>query len=77
MAITYLSGQRLQGLSSDTKPTDLPLGSQFEETDTFKIYQSGGGADVQISNENEDDNIAFSKVVGASKYGYKFASDHY
>ena len=42
MAITYLSGQRIQGLSSDTKPTDVPSGSQFEETDNRKFYQFDG-----------------------------------
>jgi len=39
MAITYLSGKRIQGLSSDTKPADVPDGSQFEETNTYKIFQ--------------------------------------
>jgi len=43
MAITYLSGKRIQGLSSDTKPTDVPLGSEFEQTNDYKTYQWGGG----------------------------------
>ena len=34
MAIKYLDAKRLQGLSSDTKPTDLPDYAIFEETDT-------------------------------------------
>jgi len=42
MAITYLSGKRIQGLSSDTKPTDVPAGSEFEQTDNYKTYQFDG-----------------------------------
>ena len=38
MAISYLSGGRIQGLSSDTKPTNVPLQSLFEETDTGKFF---------------------------------------
>jgi hypothetical protein len=38
MAITYHAGRRIQGLSSDTKPTNVQSGSRFEETDTRKIY---------------------------------------
>ena len=45
MAISYLSGGRLQGLSSDTKPTNVPIQSLFEETDTGKfltlLYANG------------------------------------
>ena len=38
MALTYLGGDRIQGLSSDTKPTNVPTFTRFEETDTGKIY---------------------------------------
>ena len=38
MAITYHAGRRIQGLSTDTKPTNVQSGSRFEETDTRKIY---------------------------------------
>tara|TARA_Y100000310_G_scaffold34614_1_gene32787 strand:- start:4125 stop:4889 length:765 start_codon:yes stop_codon:yes gene_type:complete len=44
MAVTYLSGQRIQGLSSDTKPTDVPVGSEFEQTDDYKTYQRGSNS---------------------------------
>ena len=48
MTIKYLSGNRIQGLSSDTKPlANIPAGSIFEETDTFKYYISNGSAWVQ------------------------------
>lgn len=51
MALTYYSGE-IRGLSSDTKPTTVPNGSKFYETDTKKKYmlisgvwteQVGGG----------------------------------
>lgn len=52
MAITYLGGGRITGLSTDTKPTAVPVGSTFLETDTNKEFlwngtawqQLGGGA---------------------------------
>ena len=34
MAITYLAAKILQGLEADTKPTNVPSGSIFRETDT-------------------------------------------
>ena len=38
MAISYLSGNRIQGVSGDTKPTNVPIQSTFEETNTNKLY---------------------------------------
>ena len=35
MAIKYLDAKRIQGLSSDTKPTNVPAGSIYVETDTY------------------------------------------
>ena len=37
MAIEYLDGGRIIGLSTDTKPTDVDAGSMFVETDTGNI----------------------------------------
>ena len=37
MAIEYLDGERIIGLSTDTKPTDVASGSTFIETDTGNI----------------------------------------
>ena len=34
MAIKYLDGGRITGLSTDAKPTDIPTGSSFIETDS-------------------------------------------
>ena len=42
MAIKWLDAKRLQGLSSDTKPTDVPLGTIFNETDTYKYFMFDG-----------------------------------
>lgn len=42
MAISYLAANILQGLSSDTKPTTVPTGSRFYETDTFDDYKFDG-----------------------------------
>ena len=39
MAISYLSCGRIQGIKSDTKPTNVPIQSLFEETDTGKFYK--------------------------------------
>lgn len=53
MATTYLSGNRIQGLSTDTKPTNVPLDSRFEETDTKKIYYfSSNGAPTYANAED-------------------------
>ena len=41
MAIKYLDAKRIRGLSSDTKPTNVPDGTLFEETDTYKVYWRG------------------------------------
>ena len=42
MAIEYLDGGRIIGLSTDVKPTDIPLGSTFVETDTGNIQTFNG-----------------------------------
>jgi len=38
MAIKYYAGNRLTGVSGDTKPTTLPTGSTFLETNTDDLY---------------------------------------
>ncbi len=48
MTITYHAGGRIQGLSTDTKPTDVPTTSRFEETDTRKIYYSDGSGWTEL-----------------------------
>jgi len=38
LAIKYLDAKRIRGLSSDTKPTNVPENTLFEETDTRNVY---------------------------------------
>mgnify|MGYP003645386671 FL=1 len=52
MAITYKGGNRLVGLSSDTKPTtdgSLVNGSSFTETDTGKKYKLNYGEWIETN----------------------------
>jgi len=44
MAIKFLAGNRITGLSSDTKPTTAVTDSEFTETDTKKQYIWSGSA---------------------------------
>lgn len=43
MAITYLGSRRIQGLSTDTKPTNVPNNTEFTETDTGDVYKVSSG----------------------------------
>lgn len=43
MAIKYLSSKRIQGLSSDTKPTNVQDDTEFTETDTGNVYKISSG----------------------------------
>ena len=38
MALKYLAGNKITGLAADTKPTTVPEGSFFTETDTKKEF---------------------------------------
>jgi hypothetical protein len=38
MALTYFKGGIVKGISSDTKPTDVPEGTIFVELNTFRVY---------------------------------------
>jgi hypothetical protein len=48
MAITEKKGpvqwfREFYGLSTDVKPTDVPIGSTFKETDTGNVYETADG----------------------------------
>ena len=60
MAITYKGGNRLAGLSSDSKPVNLANGSVFVETDTGKesILQYGSWS------ENNKPNNSIAELLG-------------
>ena len=53
MTIKYLSGRRIQGLSSDTKPISTQLGTIFDEIDTNKSYLAHKWATWNTSNESD------------------------
>jgi len=48
LAIKYLDAKRIRGLSSDTKPTNVVVGTIFEETNTriSFIFQGGEWLDI-------------------------------
>lgn len=56
MAITYLSGGRVQGTASDKtslgSTINLPVGTRFEETDTRKIYRMTHTAESSVTLDN-------------------------
>jgi|TARA_R110000824_G_scaffold12395_1_gene54323 hypothetical protein len=49
MTIKYLAGRKIQGLSSDTKPTNIQAGTVFDELDTHKSYIRHSSAWVQLT----------------------------
>ena len=60
MTITYHAGRRIQGLSTDTKPTNVQSGSRFEATDTRKIYY---GALPSVTFEDSfDENTSWTQA---------------
>lgn len=84
MAITYYSGKRIQGLSSDTKPTDVPDGSEFEQTDDYKSYQFydagytvGIGTDADwttITSLGTDSSVTSPTGLGANSWTFNGSS---
>ena len=78
MAIKYLDAKRIRGLSSDTKPTNVPENTLFEETDTFEIWFRQGSEWVtsapsyayimggRASNNNRSDTIFRCKMSTSS-----------
>ena len=69
MALKYLAGNKITGLAADTKPTTVPEGSFFTETDTKKEFilisgtwtASGVGASIEGS-EITAGTISISKL---------------
>ncbi len=50
MTIEYLGSKRIQGLSSDTKPTNVPDNTEFTETNTGNIYKIVSGTWSLLNN---------------------------
>jgi hypothetical protein len=44
MTLVYLSGNRIQGVSGDTKPSNATTNAIFFETDTFKTFDYSSGS---------------------------------
>ena len=44
--VTMHTGYDLRGMSTDTKPTDVPNGSTFWEMDTGKVYGFDAGGKI-------------------------------
>jgi hypothetical protein len=68
MTLKYFAGNRITGLSSDTKPTtNLPIGYTFFETDTLITYYWNGTTWTGITIDASDIDIAdlggFTDVV--------------
>ena len=71
MAIKYYAGNRLTGVSGDTKPTTLPTGSTFLETNTDDLYlwdgdswnvvASNTGTEI-LSNKSFSDSLVFAEI---------------
>ena len=65
MAVSYLGGGNLTGLSSDTKPvTDIPAGTKFLETDTQLLYVFNGTSWISVTEANFKDVIARDLLEG-------------
>ena len=90
MAIKYYAGNRLTGVSGDTKPTTLPTGATFLETNTDDLYMwdgdswnivaSNAGTET-LSNKTFSDHITIAEISApstpASGYGaIYFKSDN-
>ena len=71
MAIKYYAGNRLTGVSGDTKPTTLPTGSTFLETNTDDLYlwdgdswnivASNTGTET-LANKTFSDSLVFDEI---------------
>lgn len=62
MAIQKYAGDRVTGLSTDTKPTNIADGAVFFETDTRKIYLKGAGVWAEVDYDNYTDAEAVSAI---------------
>ena len=71
MTIKYYAGNRLTGVSGDTKPTTLPTGSTFLETNTDDLYICDGdswnivasntGTEI-LANKSFSDSLVFDEI---------------
>ena len=75
MTIKYYAGNRLTGVSGDSKPSNLPTGSTFLETNTDDLYiwdgdswnvvASNTGTEI-LSNKSFSDSLVFDEISAPS-----------
>ena len=71
MTLKYKSS-KIEGLSSDTKPTTVQLNTAFFETDTLRTYNFNGtvwvlsGVGGSVSNAELDGSIALTKLASGT-----------
>ena len=76
MAITYQSGGKIDGLSTDTKPTTVPANSVFTETDTPARFVFGGVNWVQLGGGGTLTKVA-EHVSHGDNGGYSRQNNNY
>ena len=65
MVLRYLDGGRITGISTDTKPANVPIGSSFIETDTgAKLIHNGS---TWIYDTFDSINAALGKSSGVTQ----------
>jgi len=74
MTIQYLGGRRISGLSSDTKPTDVQIGSRLEETNTRKMYNLVG-PDTATFEDDFSGSDNWSKSPSDSQFAVDTSTD--
>ena len=59
MAVVFIGGGHISGLSSDIKPvTDIPVNTIFTETDTLLQYRFNGTSWISLTEANVKDVMA-------------------
>jgi len=62
MSIRRYAGDKIVGLSSDTKPVNVSDGATFYETDTLKEYIKSSGSWIRFANTNFTSPISVGEV---------------
>lgn len=73
MALRFLSGNRIEGLSTDTKPTTVQADAVFYETDTGDTYDFSSGSWTKRSVNLSD--VGIDTGSTGKSYGLTTLSD--
>lgn len=65
MTIKKYAGDKITGIQFDSKPTNVPDGATFYETDTKKVYLRTGSAWVEVENTKANDAYNLANTVNA------------